>query len=148
MKEKNSSTLTGLAICLRQILRQQTFEDFFVGHIGGVVGPAVCGGNRLVKLLVRHLEPGGFGVVEVGEGALLQGLEVYFVDAGLGLNAVWVGGFVQPQGNDFRHFVRPLGWVEPVFPEVVEFFGGLGDGYGCGPQLGLARWRWLGRRGL
>ena len=83
----------------------------------------------MVQLLVRHRQPGGWGVVEVGQSALLQCLEVCFTEAGFGLSAVGVGRVVHAEWGDFFDLVGPLGWVEPVVAQVVELFGGLG--YGC-----------------
>jgi len=55
-----------------QVERQQAAEDFVVGHFRGVVGPVVGGGDGLVEFLMRQIQPGGAGVVEVVQGALLQ----------------------------------------------------------------------------
>ena len=106
-----------------QIQRQQAAEDFFVGHFGRVVGPAVGGGDGLVELLVGEVEPGGAGVVEVGQGALLQ---VGFV-AGFGDRAFREAGFFLFRGDDP---IDPLGRVEPGFAQFVEAAGGGGDVFG------------------
>ena len=106
-----------------QIQRQQAAEDFFVGHVGGVVGPAVGGGDGLVELLVGEVQPGGAGVVEVGQGAFL---EIGFM-AGLGDRAFGEAGFFLFRGDDP---VDPLRRVEPGRAQFVEAAGGGGDGFG------------------
>ncbi len=103
-----------------QVQRQQAAEDFVVGHFGGVVGPAVGGGDGGVERLVGEVQPGGAGVVEVGQGALL---EVGLV-AGLGDRAFGEAGLFLFRGDDP---VDPFGRVEPGFAQFVEAAGGGGD---------------------
>ena len=52
-----------------QVEGEQAGENLFVGHVGG---PAIGGGDGSVELFVGEVEPGGAGVVEVGEGALFE----------------------------------------------------------------------------
>ena len=123
-----------------QVQRQQAAEDFVVGHFGGVVGPAVGGGDGLVERLVGEGQPGGAGVVEVGQGALLQ---VGLV-AGLGDRAFGEAGLFLFRGDDP---VDPFGRVEPGFAQFVEAAGGGGD-VGGDDLAGQARRRSLtGDRG-
>ncbi|MCU0990527.1 MAG: hypothetical protein MUE63_13290, partial [Xanthomonadales bacterium] len=103
-----------------QIQRQQAAEDFVVGHFGGVVGPAVGGGDGLVERLVGEVQPGRAGVVEVGQGALP---EVGFV-AGSGDRASGEAGLFLFRGDDP---VDPLRRVEPGLAQFVEAAGGGGD---------------------
>jgi hypothetical protein len=123
-----------------QIQGQQTAEDFFVGHFGGVVGPVVGGGDGLVERLVGEVEPGGAGVVEVGQGAFFQ---VGFV-AGFGDRAFREAGFFFFRGD---HPIDPLGRVEPGFAQLVEAAGGSSDdgrlrmGGGKRAGIGLALMR-------
>jgi hypothetical protein len=60
---------TALFCILRplKVERQQPREDFVVGKVGG---PVVGGGDGGVEALVGEVEPGGAGVVELGERAL------------------------------------------------------------------------------
>ena len=55
-----------------QIQRQQSPEDFVIWQLGGVISPAVGGGDGFVEFLVREIEPGRTLVVEVGQRALLE----------------------------------------------------------------------------
>ena len=95
-------------------------QDVFVGQVRGVIFPAVGGGDGFVQGLVRHVQPGGAGVVEVGQGALF---EVGLI-TGLGNRTFGVTGFFFFRGDDPIH---PLGWIQPVFTKLVELEGGLGD---------------------
>jgi hypothetical protein len=69
---------------------------------------------------VGEVEPGLAGVVEVGQGALL---EVGFV-AGFGNRAFGEAGSFLFRGDDP---VDPFGRVEPGFAQFVEAAGGSGD---------------------
>jgi hypothetical protein len=53
-----------------QVQRQQSAQDFVIGHRRHVVCPAVGRGHRGVERLVRLRQPGRALVVEVGERAL------------------------------------------------------------------------------
>lgn len=75
---------------LRQIQRQQSLEDFIVGHDGAVIVPAVGGSDSQGELAARHGRPGRFRVVEAGEGAHWQGFEVLFAQSRFGLDAAGV----------------------------------------------------------
>jgi hypothetical protein len=48
---------------------EEALQNLFIAQISG---PAVCGGDGGVELLVREVQPGGALVVEVGERALFQ----------------------------------------------------------------------------
>jgi hypothetical protein len=50
-----------------QVQRQQLFQDLLIAQIGR---PAVGGKDGGIQFFVRQVEPGGTGVVEVGQGAL------------------------------------------------------------------------------
>jgi hypothetical protein len=60
--------LLATRFCSLQIERQQFFKDLLIAQIGR---PAVGGKDGGVQFFVGQVEPGGAGVVEVGEGALL-----------------------------------------------------------------------------
>ena len=68
-------------------------------------------------------EPLGAGVVEGGQGALLELLCRVFV-AG--------GGAFGVAGNRFLQPLHPFGRVEPAVAEGDQAAGGLGDGAGAG----------------
>ena len=68
-------------------------------------------------------EPLGAGVVESGQGALLDLPCRRFVAGG---GASWVAG------NRFLHPFHPFGRVEPAVAEGDQAAGGLGDGDGAG----------------
>ena len=55
--------------CTLQIQCQKPFQNRFVGKVGG---PAVGGGDGGIKPGVAVGQPGRTGVVELGQGALLQ----------------------------------------------------------------------------
>ena len=113
-----------------QIQRQQAFEDFFIGHGGGVVAPAVGGGDRCVELLVGGLQPLDLGkgalVVEVGERALGEAFEVLLAQVIARQDAVGIRAGFHAQRYDFGQALRPLGRVEPAFPQRVQALGGAG----------------------
>ena len=62
------------------------------------------------------------GVVQIGESAFLDGLSPF----GFGDDAVGVAR------HDFGNHLHPLGWVQPIFAELVEALGGSGDFGGVG----------------
>ncbi len=64
MNTCRASTRRALAV-----QREQPTQDFFVGHLRRVVGPAVGGGHRRVERFMRLREPGGALVVELGQRA-------------------------------------------------------------------------------
>ena len=129
----NISLFDMAALAPFQIQRQQAAEDFFVGGFGGVVGPAVGGGDGLVELLVREIEPGRALVVEVGQRALLEiGLM-----AGLGDRALGEAGFLLFRRD---HPIDPLGRIEPVLAKLVQATGSGGD-IGGDDLIGHARRR-------
>ncbi|MEX2140811.1 MAG: hypothetical protein WD894_16225 [Pirellulales bacterium] len=65
--------------CIRRPLkvqRQEACQDFIVHQVNR---PTVGGGDGGVELAVGEVEPGGAGVVEVGERALGESLRALFV---------------------------------------------------------------------
>lgn len=100
---------------LRPVQFQQPGEDFFVGEVGG---PVVGGGDGGVQVAVGVGEPGGAGVVEVGEGALLE------FGGGRGVHGDEAVGVA---GDDLGLAADELGRVEPRLAQVVEAADRIGD---------------------
>ena len=104
-----------------QVERQQAAQDFFVGHRRGVIRPVIGGGYGGIERLVRMVEPGGTGVVEIGQRALFQ---VGFV-AGFGYRAQREAGtFFLGRALPIDPFQR----VEPRIAQLIEALRGDGDG--------------------
>lgn len=101
------------------VKRQQAPQDFLVGHVGRVVGPAIGSGDGGVEVLVGLVEPGRADVVEVGQGAFL---ELGFL-AGFGDRAERKAG-----GFFFRraHPIDPRGRIQPGVAQFVEALRGAG----------------------
>lgn len=109
---------------------QQAEEDLTVGKLRGVVGPSIGGGDGFIKSFVGHVQPVGTGVVEVGQGTFF---EVGLI-TGLGNWALGEAGFFLFRGYDP---INPLGRIQPVFAEMVEFDGSIGDSLGGAIGLGV-----------
>ncbi len=99
---------------------EQTREDFIVSQDTGapVITPAVSFSNDFIQVAVGVVKPSWAGVVEVGQGALLEFLRRFVV---LGKGAVGVSE------NHLRHAVDQVIGGQPVFPKLVQSSGGGGN---------------------
>lgn len=115
---------------------KQPRQDFIVIQRtrAPVIAPAIGFGHRLIQRLMCMVEPGGAGVVEVGQGAFLQLLFRLFVH---GQDAVGIARHHLGDAAD------QIGRIEPVFAQFIQpcrggrdFLGARVGGVGGGGNVG------------
>lgn len=113
-----------------QIQREQAFEDFLARHVGAIVGPTISRRHGVVELAMRHVQPGGALVLELGVSArCCSAFRSASCSQGLGSMRSGKGQVVMPKGVTSGTRWVLFGRIEQGFAQAVQMVGNFGYGH-------------------